>query len=120
LLHSALQRAQREALLDRAVGGVLVEALQRREQVAVVRRRGLALARQLYRRGDVAGLGEGVAQRLQLDQLVVAVVALRALRRGKAVAALPAAQRVGADPEHFGGGVGSDSWHFPSFPSPAA
>ena len=47
------------------------------EQAVVAGRRGLALAGQLDRRGDVAGLGERVAQGLQLDQLVVAVVARR-------------------------------------------
>ena len=77
LLDGALERPQGEALLDRAVGGVLVEALERGEQVVAVGGRRLALAGQLDRRGDVAGLGERVAQGLQLDQLVVAVVARR-------------------------------------------
>ena len=77
LLDGPLERPQRQALLDRAVGGVLVEALERGQQAAAVGRRRLALAGELDRRGDVAGLGERVAQGLQLDQLVVAVVARR-------------------------------------------
>ena len=75
LLDRALQGTHREALLDRPVGGLLVEALEGGEQAAAAGGRVLALAGQLDRRGDVAGLGERVAQRLQLDQLVVAVVA---------------------------------------------
>ena len=111
LLHGPLQGPHREALLDGAVGGLLVEALEGGAQAVAAGGRLLALAGQLDRRGDVAGRGERVAQRLQLDQLVVAVVAGGALGHREAVAALPASQRVGADAENFGGGVGPDSRH---------
>ncbi len=53
LLDRALERAHREAFLDRAVGGGLVEALESGQQAAVARRGRLALAREFDRGGDV-------------------------------------------------------------------
>ena len=82
---------------------------RRRSAASPRRRRVLALAGELDRRGDVPGLGEGVAQRLQLDQLVLAVVAGGAPRLGEAEAALPATQGVGVDAEKLGSSVCADS-----------
>ena len=76
-----------------------------------------ALARQLDGRGDVVGLEQGAAQRLQLGQVVLAVAALRAARLRVAEAALPAAQRVGAHAEQLGGCVRPDTAHMASVPS---
>src|SRR5439155_1710198 len=57
-------------------------------------------ARHRDRRGDVVGLGEGLAERLELGQLELAVAALRAPRLGVAETPLPTPQRVGTDAQH--------------------
>ena len=57
------------------------------------------------------GLGEGLAQGLDLGQLELAVAALAALGHRVAEPPLPAAQRIGADAEHLGGGVCADGAH---------
>ena len=89
LLDGALDRAHGEALLEDAVGVDLVEA---REGAAQARRRGrpgAALAGQGDGGGDVVGLLEGRAQRLDLVEVELAVAAGRAARLGIAEAPLP-------------------------------
>ena len=88
---------------------------RRRRAAALGERRALAaLARELDGRGDVVGLEQRPAQRLELGEVVLAVAALRAARLGVAEAALPAPQGVGAHPEQLGGGVGPDPAHLTS------
>src|SRR5207302_11407647 len=100
-----------QALLQEAIGLVLVEA---GERVAQARRRRGALAALAGDRdgaGDVLRLGEGLAQRLDLGELELAVAALRAAGGAEAEAPLPRAQCVGTHAEHGGGGVRADDAH---------
>ena len=111
LLDCALDRAQREALLEQGIGLVLVEGGERRGQAGARRGSLAALTGQDDRARDVVGLGQRRAQRLDLAQRVLPVPARRAAGAGEAVTALRAAQRVGADGEHHGRGVRADPTH---------
>ena len=57
------------------------------------------------------GLCERLAQGLDLGQLELAVAALGALGHRVAEPPLPAAQCVGADAQHLGGGISADRTH---------
>src|SRR4029453_6472788 len=96
LLDGPLDRAHSEALLDHAVGVGLIEAGERAAQARRRRRAGAALARQGDGRGDVVGLLEGRAQRLDLVEVELAMAAGGAARLGVAEAPLPWAEGVGA------------------------
>ncbi len=111
LLDRPLDRAEREALLEQTVGLVLVERGEGGGEARAGRRSLAALTGQRDRRGDVVGLGERGAQRLDLGQRVLAVAAGRPARAREPVAPLPAAERVGADAEHHGSGVRANSVH---------
>src|SRR4051812_10559399 len=109
LLDRPLDRAQRERLLEEAVGERVVEAVERLEQA--VRRPGAlaALPRDLDGGRDVVRLEQRPSQRLELGELVLAVPARAAARFGIAEAALPRAQRVRTDAEKLGGRIGSNA-----------
>ena len=98
LLHRALHRAHGEALLEDAVGHVLVEVVEGVEQPRGRGRALAALAGELDGRGDVVRLEQRPAQRLELREVVLAVAALRAARLGVAEAALPAPSVLGLTP----------------------
>ena len=83
-------------------------ALRRRAGLAGPLPRSCAIA---IGRGDVVGLLEGRAQRLDLGELELPVPARRAPRLGEPEAALPGAQRVRADAEHGRSGVRADGTH---------
>ena len=89
LLDGALDRAHGEALLEHAVGVDLVEARERAAQARRRGRPGAALAGQGDGRGDVVGLLEGRAQRLDLVEVELPVAAGGAARLGVAEAPLP-------------------------------
>ena len=89
LLDGALDRAHGQALLQDAVGVDLVEARERAAQARRRGRPGAALARQGDGRGDVVGLLEGRAQRLDLVEVELPVPAGGAARLGVAEAPLP-------------------------------
>src|SRR5204862_7008551 len=94
-----------------SVGERLVEAVERLQEA---RRRPdalAALARDLDRRGDVVGLEQRAAERLELAELVLAVTAGGAARGGIAEASLPAPEGVRADAEQLGRRVGSNPAH---------
>ena len=114
LLDRAVHRPDGQALLHHAVGGHLVEVVEGIQQPAGRAGALAALARDLDGGGDVVGLEKGAAQRLQLDELVLAVATGGAAGLGIAEAALPAAQRVGADPEQLCRSVGPDPAHLVS------
>ena len=107
----ALDRAHGEALLQLAVRGGLVEVVEGGEQARGRGRAAAALAGDLDGAGDVARLLQRLAQRLDLAQLVDAVVARGAPRVRIAETALPAAQGAGADAEHLGRRIDSETTH---------
>ena len=72
---AALDRAHREALLELAVGAGLVEAVEGGDQAGGGGGAAAALAGDLDRARDVVGLAQRLAQRLDLVELVEAVVA---------------------------------------------
>src|SRR6266511_2930050 len=109
LLDGALQGANREALLELAVGGGLVEAVEGAQQARRRGRTAAALLSDLDGGRDAAGLVQRLAQRLDLGQLVLAVIARRAPRLRVAETPLPGAKRAGAHAEQLGGGAGADS-----------
>ena len=74
LLERPLDRADGEALLELAVGGRLVEAVERGQQPRGRCRAAAAALGDLDRGRDVVGLAQRVAQRLDLVELVLAVV----------------------------------------------
>ena len=83
LLDRPLDRAQREALLEQAVGSPLIKRLECPAQQGGRRGAGAALLRQRDRGGRVVGLRERLPQRFDLEQLVVAVPARRSARSGE-------------------------------------
>ena len=106
LLDRALERPQGQALLHRAVGGVLVEALEGRPQA----RQLLAGALWRWRASSIAEVMLPVSARASRRVCSSTSSYWRWLpgvrsRLGEAEAALPAAQGVGVDAENLGGGV---------------
>ena len=100
LLDGALDGAQRERALHRAVGALELEAGERAdERVRVGAER---LTRAAHGGGDRQALLQRVAQRGDLAMGVQAVPAGRALRLGVAEPALPRAQGVRADVQQRG------------------
>ena len=98
LLDRALDGAQREGGLHRAVGAVELEGLERADEDGRVRAQGLARAGDGRR--DRQALLQRVAQRGHLAVRVEAVLAGRALRLGVAETTLPGTERVRADVQH--------------------
>ena len=111
LLDRALDRAQPEALLQQAVRCVLVEAVEGSGQPRRGRRALAPLTGERDRRRDIVGLGERQTQRLDLGSEYWRCPPAERCGLGEAVAALPAAQGVGADAEHHGSSIGPDSVH---------
>ena len=101
----------RKALLELAVGARLVEAVEGRQEAGGRGGPAAAALRDLDGGRDVVRLAQRVAQRLDLGELVLAMVALGAPRLRVAQAALPGAKRGGADAQHLGRGAGSNPRH---------
>src|SRR5436305_13681882 len=97
LLDCPLERAQGEALLEQTVGLLLVEGAERRRHPIGGRWSLATLAGQRDRRRDVVGLGQRQPERLNLGQGILTMPTGRTVWLGKAVAPLPAAERVGTD-----------------------
>jgi hypothetical protein len=95
LLHGALEGAQRQRGLHRAVGAVELVGGQRADQDARVGAQRLTGAGDGRRDGQP--LLERVAERGDLSVRVQPVLARRALRLGIAEAPLPRAERIRAD-----------------------